>query len=90
MAGTPGRKGKHPRGHQFTDPLVGARRNIKTEISRVHKKLRHWVKRGMSPKRECYLNLESYIVRLESHLASIQYKSSPDMAKKSEKSGKEK
>ncbi len=55
MAGTPGKKGKRKRPHQFTDPFHAARRNLRREIKKSEKKLRHWAKRGMLPTREAYL-----------------------------------
>jgi hypothetical protein len=72
MPGTPGKKGKRARKAKFTDPLVVARRNLATEINKCNKKLRHWIKRGMSPSRESYMKLQKHITRLESHLGSIQ------------------
>ena len=73
MAGpSTGRKGKRVRRHKFLDPFTNTRRNLTTEINKVTKKLRHWIKRGMSEKRECYLALVACRTNLETHLVSIQ------------------
>jgi hypothetical protein len=86
MSQTAGKKGKRKRPHQFTDPYKAARRNLKREIVKTDKKLRHWTKRGMLPSRECYLGLLKHKENLQELLkvAEKAYKADLKAGKKSD------
>lgn len=81
MAQKQGKKGKRPRMHKFTDPLVAARRNLGREITKALKKMRHLKKRGeMDSRRENVLT--RHVNRLKSRLGEAMNERTPDTFRK--------